>query len=299
MNEITHTHNKRSVGFMTNAEMIALRVARKCDGGSRRSKMAEVYPEDLCIEIIRGLRDQMEIDGRLNNSGVGCVFALEQGEKEFMFYDDVTGEPLDFEGVIRARAEEIAEYRKHNVYSKVPISECIAKTGKKPIGMRWIDINKGDKTNPDYRSRLVAKEIKRDSRTDLFAATPPLEAKKMLFSLAVTDGYGYNKDKSKGMKLDFIDVRRAYFHAKCRRDVYVELPEEDAEEGMCGKANMSIYGTRDAAQNWEEEYSDFMIGVGFSRGKASPCVFYHKSRCLRAVVHGDDSTRGTSRLVQR
>ena len=53
--------------------------------------------------------------------------------------------------------------------------------------MRWIDINKGDKTNPEYRSRLVAKEIKRDSRIDLFAATPPLEAKKMLFSMAVTE----------------------------------------------------------------------------------------------------------------
>jgi len=179
---------RKPTGFMTNAEMIATRLARRCDGGHRhihlvngRAKKAEVYPEDLCKEIIRGLRDQMEIDGRLNNTSVGCVFALEQGEKELMFYDDVTGEPLDFEGVLKARAEEIAEYRKHNVYSKVPIAECIAKTGKKPIGMRWIDINKGDRTNPDYRSRLVAKEIKRDNRTDLFAATPPLEAKKCYF----------------------------------------------------------------------------------------------------------------------
>ena len=74
--------------------------------------------------------------------------------------------------------------------------------------------------------RLVAKEIKRDKRDDLFAATPPLEAKKMLFSMAVTEGVGAPvKDK----KLDFIDVRRAYFHARARREMYVELPEEDAE----------------------------------------------------------------------
>ena len=32
---------------------------------------------------------------------------------------------------------------------------------------------------------MVAKEIKLDKRDDLFAATPPLEAKKILFSLAV------------------------------------------------------------------------------------------------------------------
>ena len=52
------------------------------------------------------------------------------------------------------------------------------KHGKDPIGTRWIDVNKGDDDNPEYRSRLVAQEIKRDNREDLFAATPPLEAKK-------------------------------------------------------------------------------------------------------------------------
>ena len=49
--------------------------------------------------------------------------------------------------------------------------------------------------------------------------------------------------------MDSIDVRRAYFHARARRDVFVELPEEDAEPGMCGKLLKSLYGTRDAAQN--------------------------------------------------
>ena len=51
------------------------------------------------------------------------------------------------------------------------------------------------------------------------------------------------------------DVKRAYFHAECTRDVYVQLPEEDVgagEEGLCGKLQLSMYGTRDAARNWEE-----------------------------------------------
>lgn len=83
---------------------------------------------------------------------------------------------------------------------------------------------------------MVAKEIKISKNEDLFAATPPLEAKKLLFALAVTEGIGYTRGHRKeGMKLDFIDVKRAYFHAKARREIYVELPDEDAEEGMCGK----------------------------------------------------------------
>ena len=40
--------------------------------------------------------------------------------------------------------------------------------------------------------------------------------------------------RGKKIKLDFIDVRRASFHALARRKVFVKLPEED-EEGMCGK----------------------------------------------------------------
>ena len=90
----------------------------------------------------------------------------------------------------------------------------------------------------------MAKEIKRDKREDLFAATPPLEAKKMLFSLAVTEGVGFHGDRSWGMKIDFIDVRRAYFHAKCKRKVYVDLPKEDAEEGMCGMLDKYVWDQR-------------------------------------------------------
>ena len=53
--------------------------------------------------------------------------------------------------------------------------------------------------------------------------------------------------------MDPIDIRSAYFHAEARRRVYVELPSEDYEEGMCDRFNKAMYGTRDAPQNWEYE----------------------------------------------
>ena len=75
-------------------------------------------------------------------------------------------------------------------------------------------MNKGDTQNPEIRCRIVAQEFNTQKREDLFAATPPLEAKKMLFSFAVTEDIGYIKDNHlKGMELDFIDIRRAYYHA--------------------------------------------------------------------------------------
>ena len=88
------------------------------------------------------------------------------------YYDDRTGNSLDPEKVKQARMEEIEEVRKQQVYKMVPISECLARTGRKPIGVRWVDINKGDDDNPNYRSRIVAQEFNCYKRDDIFAATP-------------------------------------------------------------------------------------------------------------------------------
>ena len=56
-----------------------------------------------------------------------------------------------------ARKEEIQYFKEMKVYEKVSIKECWAKTENAPIGVRWVDVNKGDKAHPNYRSRLVAK----------------------------------------------------------------------------------------------------------------------------------------------
>ena len=70
----------------------------------------------------------------------------------------------------------------------------------------------------------------------------------------------------------------------------MELPEEDKEEGMCGRLEKSMYGTRDAAQNWELEHTELLLGAGFTQGVFSPCVFFHRERNIRIVIHDDDFT---------
>ena len=48
----------------------------------------------------------------------------------------------------------------------------------------------------------MAQEIKKDTREDLFAATPPLEADQILMSVAVAEGIGYKgNDRNGGRKL--------------------------------------------------------------------------------------------------
>lgn len=157
------------------------------------------------------------------------------------------------------------------------------KLEKRPIQVRWIDVNKGDAKSPNYRSRLLAKEINTYKRMDLFAVTPPLEAMTMVLSMAAIG--------NKGEVVMVNDVSRAVFHAKLKRAVYVELPAEDkglGDENKCARLNYSMYGTRDAAVNWHDECTQQLMSHGFVQGKASPCTFFHPGKEIRTVVHGDD-----------
>ena len=89
----------------------------------------------------------------------------------------------------------------------------------------------------------------------------------------MTEGVGYEAGSElEGVKLDFIDISRAFFQAEAIRKVYVQLPTEDHEEGMCGRLGKSMYGTRDAAQNWSDTYVRFMEKIRFIKGKSCPCT---------------------------
>ena len=117
------------------------------------------------------------------------TFTQEESEAR-TYWDNLSGKDLDPKLIKEARAEDMRELKKHTAYEKVPLEECWGNAGQDPIGTRWVDVNKGDNVNPEYRSRLVAQDIRREEREDLFAATPPLEANKVLMSMAVTEAIG-------------------------------------------------------------------------------------------------------------
>lgn len=67
---------------------------------------------------------------------------------------------------------------------------------------------------------------------------------------------------------------------------------DQRQEGrdLVGRLLKSLYGTRDAAANWERQICSDLGSLGFVQGKATPCVFFHPQRNLRVSVHGDDFT---------
>ena len=193
----------KSTRIASSASEVLKRVGMRCSneaGGGQhrhvhlergRAKAAQVYPRKLCAKICEGLAAQKKIEQLgLAARPVMTVEEMQQvanvkadenpseslhhadAESEYSAWDDQSGQRLDPRLMIQARKDEIKYFREMGVYDKVDISEAGKETGRPPIGVRWVDINKGDSENPLYRSRLVAKEFKVGNAPELYAATP-------------------------------------------------------------------------------------------------------------------------------
>ena len=71
------------------------------------------------------------------------------------------------------------------------------------------------------------------------------------------------------MKLDLVEMSRAFFRAEAIREVQLQLPAEDTVPRMCWRQEKAMHGTRDAlklgasthsVQDWEEDkYYQFTL----------------------------------------
>ena len=147
----------------------------------------------------------------------------------FAAWGDISAAPLGPLKVVTARKLEISYAEKKPVWEKIQRWKA-KEQGWKIIKSRWIDINKGDDKNPNYRSRMVGEEFKDRDIEGLFAATPPLEALRLILSWAANRAsVGPSSDAGRGGRdksIMIADVSRAFFEAPAKRDICVELPEE-------------------------------------------------------------------------
>lgn len=173
------------------------------------------------------------------------------------------------------------------LYEECPVQECKTRTGKMPISTKWVDVAK----EGGVRSRWVARDFKprgEQDRADLFAAMPPLEAKRLLFRQFAIHRNRVGRLK---YKLMLIDVKKAHLNGTCEDDaVYVQLPAEAEAPGTCGRLLKWLYGMRGAASAWESDYSEKLRSIGFIQGASAPTVFFNPTSDVRCVVHGDDFT---------
>lgn len=160
--------------------------------------------------------------------------------------------------------------------------------GGKFAGTLWVDHKKGSDETPEIRSRLVGQEFaKGEIRDDLFAATPPLTASRLILPSLASRG----KKRPGNRRAMPLDVKKAFLYGRLTRTVYIELPMEDAvaKTGKCvGSLRKATCGLRDAPQAWQGEVKRTMEELGFKAAVSTPCAYFNGKSCVRGVAHVDD-----------
>ena len=126
-----------------------------------------------------------------------------------------------------ARHKDIHFVFEFGVYERVPAEQA---EGKAKVTVKWCDVSKGDAANPEYRSRLVGRELRKwdPFMWGTFAATPPTESLRFMLSCFMA------QRQVEQQVMAVLDVSRAHFHPEAKREIYVDLPREDATPGLVG-----------------------------------------------------------------
>ena len=196
---------QQKTSVMTNSKAFADGLSKfKCGRDHRhvvllghRAAACQKYPDAFCEFVCRTVREEKEKGDsetprqKTMNQGRNVTAMINQMILEadphvidelyadFDFKDDITGKELDHKMAVAARKLEMSFFKKMKVYEKVPRWHA-QRDGCRVITTRWLDVNKGTEEDPNYRARLVGREINTHVRQDLFAATPPLESLRAL-----------------------------------------------------------------------------------------------------------------------
>ena len=160
---------------------------------------------------------------------------------------------------------------------EVDESEMRLTPGKK-IWSKWVETRK-DPNSSALRCRLCAAEVNTgESKSDTFAATPPLEFVRLILSWAAS----YKpKRANASMIIAVFDISVAFFHGKVRKVINVVPPKDLRRKG-------SLYGTRDASQLFTTYVEEGLNNHGFRRNAVVPCLYWGAMLEALGVNWGDD-----------
>ena len=285
-------------------------VSKRCIGDHRHCNLmrrvsnnawreVERYPRKLVTAILRGLCNELRIAGVIDALGAGQhadAPDVWQVYPEFYeeVYDAVSGQRLDPTLLSQSRKKEMdLIVTVLHAYDYDTVDNCLASTGKLPIPLIWVDVNKGDESHPDLRSRMCVAETRRRTSMDLhciaetFSATPPYEALRFIVSVTMTPRTAVEEEHV----LLFLDVTRAHPHCFLTRKVWCKLPQEDPrsnEEGVCATLRRSLYGLRDAGHIFDKLTRETLLGIDFVCGVWSPCLYFRERDNVIGYVYGDN-----------
>ncbi|KAK8538769.1 hypothetical protein V6N12_034477 [Hibiscus sabdariffa] len=229
------------------------------------SQAVEENPTDLETQPLRRSsreRHEPERYGFLVTTH-GDVILVDQDEPKT--YQEAVASP-DSEKWLEAMRSEMDSMLENQVWTLVEPPK-----GIKPIGCKWVFKKKTDMdvNVQTYKGRLVAKGFRQIHGVDYDETFSPVAMfKSIRILLTVVAFHDY--------EIWQMDVKTAFLNGKLEENVYMTQPEgfETPENaGKVCKLQRSIYGLKQASQNWNLRFNEAIQEFGFIRNEDEPCVY--------------------------
>ncbi len=178
-----------------------------------------------------------------------------------------------------AMNEEIEQLIINNTWSLVELPP-----DRKAVSNKWVFKTKlnSDGTIERFKARLCAKgftQVQFIDFNDTYAPVMKYKSLRIILALATILNYD----------IQHLDVQTAFLNATLKEEVYMKQPEyyevksKSGKELVC-KLNKSIYGLKQASNEWNKEVSNTIISFGFIQCKSDICVYMKYSKNSNLII---------------
>ncbi|KAG6617006.1 Retrovirus-related Pol polyprotein from transposon TNT 1-94 [Phytophthora cinnamomi] len=211
-----------------------------------------------------------------------CLLTEDDDGERAVSYDEVMRSKYKDEW-LRAMESEMKSLEDHRTWTLVDMP-----SDKKAIGCKWVFRIKRDPSGKiiKFKARLVAKGFTQRpgvDYTETFAPVARKESINMVVAIAAEED----------MEAENVDVDTAFLYGDVDEELYMDQPDGFEDQSNPTKKCLlmqALYGTKQAARQWNSKLNKHLESQGFRRSAADPCVYVRRSgsKFSIIVVYVDD-----------
>ena len=184
---------------------------------------------------------------------------------------------------LQAMGSEIQSLAQHGTWTLEDLP-----SNKKAIGCKWVFRIKREPSGKivKFKARLVAKGFTQRPGVDYFETFAPVARKE---SINVAIAFAAEQD----LLIENVDVDTAFLYGEVKEEIYMDQPDGFEDTKHLDKKcllHKALYGTKQAAREWNNRLNAHLVGQGFMRTAADLCVYVRHSNVEYSfvIVHVDD-----------